>query len=241
MSLPVRELRAREFRSLKAITYPVSSLDVFVGGNGVGKTNLYRALELLQSAAANTLARGLAQDGGLESALWAGPRRRTQPARIHLSVGLAADTQKAGSRALYRLRSRSAIRRRRRPRPSWPSLRSRRRRSPMWVEAGRRGCWTGADPRSWRGRRTAAPPRSTSTCWTPRRCSVAWKSPRATPSWTRCAGRSCNGGSTTACGPTLPRPCASRARPLRPRRWLPMVRTWRRCSPPWRISARTLL
>ena len=43
MSLPVREFRAREFRSLKAITYPVSNLDVFVGGNGVGKTNLYRA------------------------------------------------------------------------------------------------------------------------------------------------------------------------------------------------------
>jgi hypothetical protein len=41
MSLPVREFRAREFRSLKAITYPVSNLDVFVGGNGVGKTNLY--------------------------------------------------------------------------------------------------------------------------------------------------------------------------------------------------------
>jgi predicted ATPase len=102
MHLPVREFRAREFRSLKAITYPVSNLDVFVGGNGVGKTNLYRALELLRSAAANTLARDLAQDGGLESALWAGGRRRTEPARIHLSVGLAADTEKRGSRALYR-------------------------------------------------------------------------------------------------------------------------------------------
>ena len=102
MSLPVREFRAREFRSLKAITYPVSNLDVFVGCNGVGKTNLYRALELLQSAAANTLARDLAQDGGLESALWAGPRRRTQPARIHLSVGLAADTKTTGARPLYR-------------------------------------------------------------------------------------------------------------------------------------------
>jgi hypothetical protein len=51
MHLPVREFRAREFRSLKAITYPVSNLDVLVGGNGVGKTNLYRALELSQSAA----------------------------------------------------------------------------------------------------------------------------------------------------------------------------------------------
>jgi predicted ATPase len=101
MHLPVREFRAREFRSLKAISYPVSNLDVFVGGNGVGKTNLYRALEPLRSAAANTLARDLAQDGGLESTLWAGGRRRTEPARIHLSVGLAAEG-KRGSPALYR-------------------------------------------------------------------------------------------------------------------------------------------
>lgn len=102
MHLPVREFRAREFRSLKAISYPVSNLDVFVGGNGVGKTNLYRALELLRSAAANTLARDLAQEGGLESTLWAGGRRRTEPDRIHLSVGLAAETGRRGSPALYR-------------------------------------------------------------------------------------------------------------------------------------------
>ena len=85
MPPPVREFRAREFRSLKAITYPVSDLDVFAGGAGVGKTNLYRALELLQSAAANTLARDLAQDGGLESALWAGGRL-PKPARPHPPV-----------------------------------------------------------------------------------------------------------------------------------------------------------
>ncbi len=45
MSLPVREFRARGYRSLKAIAYPVSDLDVFIGANGAGKTNLYRALE----------------------------------------------------------------------------------------------------------------------------------------------------------------------------------------------------
>jgi predicted ATPase len=89
MSLPVREFKARNYRSLKAIAYPVSDLDVFIGANGAGKTNLYRALELLQSAAANTLARDLAQEGGLDSTLWAGPRRRDEAARLELSVGLA--------------------------------------------------------------------------------------------------------------------------------------------------------
>ena len=68
MTLAVREFRARGYRSLQSVAYPMSGLDVFVGANGAGKTNLYRALELLQSAAANTLAEHLAREGGLQSA-----------------------------------------------------------------------------------------------------------------------------------------------------------------------------
>jgi predicted ATPase len=45
------------YRSLRAIRFPVGRLTVFVGANGVGKTNLYRALQLLQAAAAGTLSR----------------------------------------------------------------------------------------------------------------------------------------------------------------------------------------
>jgi len=65
MSLPMREFYAKGYRSLKAIAYPMSDLDVFVGQNGIGKTNLYRALELLQSAATNDLARHLSREGAL--------------------------------------------------------------------------------------------------------------------------------------------------------------------------------
>jgi predicted ATPase len=89
MALSVREFRAKGYRSLQSIAYPMSGLDVFVGTNGVGKTNLYRALELLQSAAANTLADDLAREGGLQSALWAGARRRTEQPELRLEVGLA--------------------------------------------------------------------------------------------------------------------------------------------------------
>ena len=89
MTLPVRDFEAEGFRSLKSIAYPMSGLDVFVGANGVGKTNLYRALELLQAAAANRLAGDLAREGGLQSALWAGPRRRNQQPELRLAVGLA--------------------------------------------------------------------------------------------------------------------------------------------------------
>lgn len=88
MDLPVREFCASGYRSLKQIAYPVSRLDVFVGANGVGKSNLYRALELLRGAAANTLGHDLAREG-LDLALWAGPRTHHQPA-VRLSVALAA-------------------------------------------------------------------------------------------------------------------------------------------------------
>jgi predicted ATPase len=101
MALAVREFRARGYRSLQSIAYPMSGLDVFVGANGVGKTNLYRALELLQSAAANTLAEDLAKEGGLTSALWAGQRRRGEQPELRLEVGLA-DPEHHAAGAVYR-------------------------------------------------------------------------------------------------------------------------------------------
>lgn len=51
------------YRSLRAIRFPVGGLTVFVGGNGVGKTNLYRGRQLLQASAAGTLAREIASEG----------------------------------------------------------------------------------------------------------------------------------------------------------------------------------
>jgi predicted ATPase len=102
MTLPVREFQAQGFRSLNSIAYPMSGLDVFVGANGVGKTNLYRALELLQAAAANRLAADLARDGGLQSALWAGPRRRNEPPQIRLAVGMADPSQRQSGPVMYR-------------------------------------------------------------------------------------------------------------------------------------------
>src|SRR5712672_1419854 len=87
MSLVVREIHASSYRSLRSIRFPTGRLTVFVGPNGVGKTNLYRVLQLLQAAAGGTLSRELAAEGGMQSALWAGRRRAGQPARIVLSAG----------------------------------------------------------------------------------------------------------------------------------------------------------
>lgn len=65
------------FRSVRRIRFPLRQLTVLVGGNGVGKTNLYRSLELLQSAAKGTLADELAREGGLSSVFWAGGKNLT--------------------------------------------------------------------------------------------------------------------------------------------------------------------
>jgi len=82
----VREVHAAGYRSLRAIRFPVDRLTVFLGANGVGKTNLYRALQLIQAAAAGTLSYELAGEGGMDSAYWAGERRPKDPVRITLGA-----------------------------------------------------------------------------------------------------------------------------------------------------------
>jgi predicted ATPase len=90
MSLLVREIHASNYRSLRSIRFPTGRLTVFVGANGVGKTNLYRVLQLLQAAAGGTLSREFAAEGGMQSAVWAG-RRRAGPVRIVLSAAFGED------------------------------------------------------------------------------------------------------------------------------------------------------
>ncbi|MCJ2067011.1 AAA family ATPase [Methylobacterium sp. J-088] len=90
--LVVRGVTVSGYRSLRRISFPIENLSVFVGGNGTGKTNLYRALELLQAAARGTLTRDLAAEGGMDSAFLAGRRRQGEPARIHLSATLRHET-----------------------------------------------------------------------------------------------------------------------------------------------------
>jgi predicted ATPase len=96
----IGEVSIAGYRSLRAIRFPVGGLTVFVGANGVGKTNLYRALQLLQASAAGTLSRELASEGGMQSALWAGKRRSSQPVRIKLAVGLSSNERGRSSSLL---------------------------------------------------------------------------------------------------------------------------------------------
>ncbi|MEN3952060.1 AAA family ATPase [Iodidimonas sp. SYSU 1G8] len=80
------------YRSIRRLNFPLKRLNVFIGENGVGKTNLYRGLQLVQAAALGTLTRELAMEGGMESALWAGPRKKNDKARIRLHADVGALT-----------------------------------------------------------------------------------------------------------------------------------------------------
>jgi predicted ATPase len=91
------------YRSLRDVVVPLHGLDVVTGANGSGKSNLYRALRLLAGCGRGDVVGALAREGGLQSALWAGPAtlggaRRghavqgtTRRGPISLQLGFASD------------------------------------------------------------------------------------------------------------------------------------------------------
>lgn len=77
------------YRSLRAVTLPHAKVSVLVGENGVGKSNMLRALELIQAAATGSVCRLLADEGGLDRVLWAGksaPSDGAPPTSIRLTA-----------------------------------------------------------------------------------------------------------------------------------------------------------
>jgi predicted ATPase len=61
------------YRSLRDVRLEIGPLTVVTGANGSGKSSLYRALRLLADVAQGRIIQSLAIEGGLQSALWAGP------------------------------------------------------------------------------------------------------------------------------------------------------------------------
>lgn len=98
-------LAISNYRSLHHLRLPLQQLNIITGANGSGKSNIYRALRLLAQTAQEGVVRALAYEGGLESALWAGPEQfsramlageapvqggsRKQP--VSLGLGFAGD------------------------------------------------------------------------------------------------------------------------------------------------------
>ena len=84
----LRSMSAENYRSLRSIRMDLGRVNLFVGENGAGKSNLYRSLQLVQAAVRGSFAHEIAAEGGMASALWTGKRRPNEPVRIRLETEL---------------------------------------------------------------------------------------------------------------------------------------------------------
>jgi predicted ATPase len=86
--MSLTSLQITNYRSIRRLDLKPGPLNVVVGPNGCGKTNLYRSLWLLGRAAVGQLAASIVEEGGMPSVLWAGDRMKNERARFSVEVGL---------------------------------------------------------------------------------------------------------------------------------------------------------
>ena len=84
--MQIQGIEIEGYRSLRDLTTKLDWLTVLVGPNGVGKSNLYRALELLQLANEQRLAHAVASEGGMKSLRWAGSKKPGSEAKVRILV-----------------------------------------------------------------------------------------------------------------------------------------------------------
>lgn len=81
----ISHIHIKGYRSLRDLHLKLSRVNVITGGNGVGKSNVYRALALMQKMADGSFAQSLAEEGGMPSVLWGGDWGK-EPRRISWQV-----------------------------------------------------------------------------------------------------------------------------------------------------------
>lgn len=86
--MPITSLHVAGYRSIRSIYLDLKPVNVVLGANGTGKSNLYRSLYLLWSAAAGNLAGAIADEGGMPSILSAGSLRKPGQKSVTLAVDL---------------------------------------------------------------------------------------------------------------------------------------------------------
>ena len=83
--MPLTELEVHGYRSLRNVRISLGQLNVVTGPNGSGKSNLYQTLWLIARIGEGDFAQSICREGGLLSAMWAGPRTNAKkPLRMTL-------------------------------------------------------------------------------------------------------------------------------------------------------------
>lgn len=80
------DIEIANYRSIRRLFMPIHPLSVFVGENGVGKSNLYKSMSLLRDAATGRITHTIADEGGLNSVSWSGMRKRGDDPRLRLAT-----------------------------------------------------------------------------------------------------------------------------------------------------------
>ena len=70
--MKILELEIENFRSLHKVTWKPGDLNVIIGRNGSGKSNLLRFLELVSASAKGDLEEHIISSGGMNALLWDG-------------------------------------------------------------------------------------------------------------------------------------------------------------------------
>ncbi|MEZ0300327.1 MAG: AAA family ATPase [Candidatus Methylacidiphilales bacterium] len=87
----VQEVEITGYRSIRRLRFRLRRINVITGPNGVGKSNLYRALSLLAGAAQGGLGSAIAEEGGMPSVLWAGRKQKGLDLSPRLGMKLISD------------------------------------------------------------------------------------------------------------------------------------------------------
>jgi predicted ATPase len=88
--MPLTELHVQGYRSLRSVRLSLGTLNVVTGPNGSGKSNLYRALWLMARIGEGDFAQSICREGGLLSAIWAGPRTNAKKP-VRMTLGFQTD------------------------------------------------------------------------------------------------------------------------------------------------------
>src|SRR5438477_4703707 len=73
--MTIKQLKDEGFRPLKNVTWEPGDLNILIGPNGTGKSNLLRFLELMTVAAKGDLGKYIQSLGGMGAIVWDGQAR----------------------------------------------------------------------------------------------------------------------------------------------------------------------